>query len=558
LEGIISREAVPFLLSANTAETARRFPTMCCYLGRLRGGRGVPSCLQIRLLEAHHKLMLLRYTTMNELSSVEKRTLMYDIVVVGGGPAGVTAALRARELGAEVALIERDRLGGTCTNDGCVPTRVLAKAARLMRDSEQFGRYGLVLDERPKVDFAEVMRRTKAVVDEVHDKKQLETHLEEVGIAVYNQAGDTHFVDAHTLQTANYGKVTGQRFVLCVGGHARQFPFDGGEYALTSSTVWDLQTAPEKVVIVGAGATGCQFASVFEDFGAKVTILDIAPRILVTEDKAISDEIGHQFQQRGIHVETGIQGVNGIEKQGELLRLQYVDAEGNQQAIECDGILASIGWPGNINHLGLDQAGVESNHNYVVVNDYLQTSASHIYAAGDITGRSMLVQSAGYQARIAVENALLDYKQAARERLVPHGGFTDPEYGGVGLTEQNARLHHDVVTATVPYADLDRAVIDDRKVGFCKLIVDRRNARVLGAHVVGEQAVEIVSMVSAGMAGGLHVQQLADLELAYPTFVAIVGLAARQIAKELGSIPVIPEWRELKEVRGAEWERSNL
>lgn len=140
---------------------------------------------------------------------------------------------------------------------------------------------------------------------------------------------------------------------------------------------------------------------------------------------------------------------------------------------------------------------------------------------------------------------------------MPHGGFTDPEYGGVGLTETEAQRHHDVVTATVPYAALDRAVIDDRKTGFCKLIVDRRRDRVLGAHVVGEHAVEIVSMVSAGMAGELHVRQLADLELAYPTFVAIVGLAARQVAREVGSIQVIPEWRELKEKRGAEWEHTN-
>lgn len=492
----------------------------------------------------------------NQRMPLRKENEMYDIVVVGGGPAGVTAALRARELGADVALIERDRLGGTCTNDGCVPTRALAKAARLMRDSEQFAKYGLVMAERPTVDFATVMQRTKSVVDEIHEKKQLELHLEDVGIAVYTQAGNTTFLDEHTLQTANYGNIAGQRFVLCIGGQARQFPFPGGEYALTSSTVWDLTTAPEKVVIVGAGATGCQFASVFEDFGATVTILDIAPHILVTEDTAVSQEIGRQFQQRGIHVETGIHGVNRIDRQDGLLKVQYSDAQGNNQVCDADVVLASIGWPGNVNHLGLDKAGVESNHSYVLVDDYLQTSASHIYAAGDITGRSMLVQSAGYQARIAVENALLDYKQAAQERLVPHGGFTDPEYGGVGLTEQKAKLHYDVVTATVPYADLDRAVIDDRKVGFCKLIVDRRTARVLGAHVVGEHAVEIVSMVSAGMAGGLHVQQLADLELAYPTFVAIVGLAARQIAKEIGSISVNPEWRELKEIRGAEWERS--
>lgn len=482
---------------------------------------------------------------------------MYDIVIVGGGPAGVTAALRARELGASVALVERHKLGGTCTNDGCVPTRVLAKAARLMRDSEQFGRYGLRIERRPAVDFAAVMQRTKEVVAEVHEKKQLAAHLEEVGVVVYSAAGEARFVDPHTLQTAHHGAISGERFVLCAGGHARRLPFPGADYALTSSTIWDLQTAPASVVIIGGGATGCQFASVFEDFGAHVTLLDIAPRVLVTEDQDISSEISAQFRRRGIQVETGIQRVERIDLEAGRLTVIYHDASGAARKAAADVVLAAVGWPGNVDHLGLANAGVETAHSYVVVDDYLRTTAAHVYAAGDITGRSMLVQSAGYQARIAVENALLPYTQKVREQLVPHGGFTDPEYGGVGLTEAEARRHHDVVTATVPYAALDRAVIDDRTAGFCKLVVDRRSQRVLGAHVVGEQAVEIVSMVSAGMAGGLYVQQLADLELAYPTFVAIVGLAARQIARELGSIQVIPEWRELKGKRGAEWERTS-
>lgn len=483
--------------------------------------------------------------------------MLYDIVVVGGGPAGVTAALRARELGATVALIERHRFGGTCTNDGCVPTRALAKAARLMRDSEQFGIYGLQLERRPLVDFGTVMQRTKDVVAEVHEKKQLASHLEGLGIKIYSPAGNTHFIDAHTLQTTNRGEVRGRNFILCVGGHARQLPFPGAEHALTSSTVWDLKQAPQSVAIIGGGATGCQFASVFENFGASVTILDIAPRILLTEDTDVSNEIDRLFQQRGIQIETGIHGMERIERNEGQSVVLYRDSNGITQTLTVDVVLASVGWPGNIDHLGLESAGVETDHGYVTVDDYLRTSADHIYAAGDITGRSMLVQSAGYQARIAVENVLLSYTQPARERLVPHGGFTDPEYGGVGLTEAEAQRHHDVVTATVPYAALDRAVIDDRKTGFCKLIVDRRTDRVLGAHVVGEHAVEIVSMVSAGMAGELHVRQLADLELAYPTFVAIVGLAARQVAREVGSIQVIPEWRELKEKRGAEWEHTN-
>jgi pyruvate/2-oxoglutarate dehydrogenase complex dihydrolipoamide dehydrogenase (E3) component len=483
---------------------------------------------------------------------------MYDIVIIGGGPAGTTAALRARELGASVAIVERKRLGGTCTNDGCVPTRGLAKAARLLRDSEQFGKYGIQLSEKPTVDFAAVMQRTRQVVDEVHDKKQLAAHMESLGITVFSDAGQAKFIDPHTLRTEKKGDISGERFVLCVGGHARELPFEGAQYAYTSSTIWDLKEAPGSVVIIGGGATGCQFASVFEDFGAKVTIMDIAPRILITEDDAVSDEIITQFNQRGIGIQTGIKSVDAIEKHDGGYTLKYTDGDGTQKSHETDLVLASVGWPGNVDHLGLEQAGVKTEKSYIVVDDHLRTSVEHIYAAGDVTGRSMLVQSANYQARLAVENALLSYRQTAQERLVPHGGFTDPEYGGVGLTEKQAHESYDVVTATVPYADLDRAVIDDRRAGFCKLVVDRRDGLVLGAHVVGEHAVEIVSMVSAGMVGGLRVTQLADLELAYPTFVAIVGLAAREIAREMGSVQLAPDLRDNRPPRGAEWERSSV
>ncbi len=391
----------------------------------------------------------------------------------------------------------------------------------------------------------------------VHAKKQLGAHLDIIGVTVYNQAGNAHFTDPHTLHSEKHGDIQGKRFILAAGGHARQLPFPGADLALTTNDVWNLREAPKSALVIGGGASGCQLASVFEDFGAKVTLLDIAPRVLVIEDEAVSAEITRQFAARGIDLVTGIQGVEQIKQQKSGLKLSYRDSAGSKQHLKTDIVIAAVGWPGNVDHLGLGKAGVQTERSYVVVNDYLQTSAPHIYACGDITGRSMLVQSAGYQARIAVENALLAFDQPSRERLVPHGGFTDPEYGGVGLTETQARQHYDVVTATVPYAELDRAIIDDRWVGFCKLVADRRSGQVLGAHVVGEHAVEIVSTVSAGMAGRLHVQQLADLELAYPTFVAIIGLAARQIAREMGTIPVHAEWRELQVQGTAEWEQSN-
>jgi dihydrolipoamide dehydrogenase len=200
---------------------------------------------------------------------------------------------------------------------------------------------------------------------------------------------------------------------------------------------------------------------------------------------------------------------------------------------------------------------VASDRGYVIVDDYLQTSAPHIFAAGDINGRMMLVQSASYEARIAAENAVLGIGQPNRHQIVPHGGFTDPEYASVGLTEEQARAHGaGYLVAVVPYADLDRAVIDGRTEGFCKLIVSPETHRILGAHIVGEQALEAIQLIAAGMAAGIWVEQLAELELAYPTYTAIVGLAARRLVRDLGVMPLAPQWRSVGQGHAAEWERS--
>jgi pyruvate/2-oxoglutarate dehydrogenase complex dihydrolipoamide dehydrogenase (E3) component len=453
-----------------------------------------------------------------------------------------------------VALVERGLLGGTCTNDGCVPTRVLAKAARLARDAEQHADYGLS-GEPPRVDFARLLARAQEIVYRVHEKKQLPAHLAQAGVAVFAQAGEARFVDPHTLALADGTRLTGRQIILCVGGHARRLPFPGSELALTHSDIWSLERLPESVVIVGAAATGCQLASIFAAFGARVTMLEVAPRILALEDDAVSAEMAAAFARRDVQVVTGIGGVERIEAHADGgLRLAYL-RDGAVETITAQAVVLAVGWPGSVEGLGLEAAGVTAARGYVAVDDTLRTAASHIYAAGDITGRMMLVQSATGEGRMAAENALLGDGRGYTHRIVPHGGFTDPEYAGIGLTEAQARVGHDPVVAVAPYADLDRAVIDARTEGFCKLVVHRVSHEILGAHVVGEQAVEIVQIVAAAMAGRMPVEQLAALELAYPTFTAIVGLAARQAAQALAGAEASLPWPALGGGRAAEWER---
>ncbi len=481
---------------------------------------------------------------------------MYDVLVIGGGPAGATAALRASELGASVALIERDRMGGTCTNDGCVPTRALAKAARLLRDAHQLSDYGIE-GEVPTLNFGKLGRRVREIIEQVHEKKGLLDLLRESGVETFTERGAAKFVDPHTVELEDGTRLEGEKIIICAGGHARKLPFPGADLALTHSSVWAMTELPRSVAIVGAAATGCQLASVFDDFGARVTLIDLAPHILPGEDIDISEAITRGFRQRGIDVMTGIGGTDKIERSGEAYTLTYTDAEDETQTLDADAVILAAGWPGNVEGLGLEAAGVKHERSYIQVDDYLQTSQPHIFAAGDINGQMMLVQSATYEARIAAENAVLDTPLRLSHGIVPHGGFTDPEYGCVGPTEEQAREQQDVAVVTVPYADLDRALIDGRRAGFCKLIAARRDGKVLAAHVVGEQATEVAQLVAAAMVADATVEQLAGLELAYPTYTAIVGLAARQLATQMRRDRMVPQWRSLAKPHIAEWERSN-
>jgi len=485
---------------------------------------------------------------------------MIDVIVIGGGPAGVTAALRARELGASVALVERGRLGGTCTNDGCVPTRVLAHAARLLRETAQHERYGL-LGDRPQLDFGRLIGRTHAVVYAVHEKKQLRRHLENSGVTVYEDVGPARFVDAHTIQLGDSGpQLSAQRFIICAGGYARRLPFSGAEHTLTHGDVWGLRELPRRLVVLGAAATGCQLASIMNTFGAQVTVLDVAAHILPIEDEAVTEALQKAFTERGINIICGMSGVERVEKNANGLRLIY-KKEGQEFTLDSDAVIVAVGWPGNVDALNLPAAGVDVAKGYIVADDQLRSTAPHIFVAGDIDGKMMLVQSAGVEARIAAENVVYDLKAAGemrayQPRIVPHGGFTDPEYGSVGLTEKQARDEgREYVVGLASMVNLDRAVIDGNTEGFCKLIVDKQSRQVLGAHVVGEQAVEIVQLVAANMAAGSTVENLAALELSYPTYVSIVGLAARRAVHYLGLMELSAEWHEMGQHYAAEWER---
>ncbi|MCU0495106.1 MAG: NAD(P)/FAD-dependent oxidoreductase [Chloroflexaceae bacterium] len=388
---------------------------------------------------------------------------MYDVLVLGGGPAGVVAALRARELGASVALVERGRLGGSCINDGCVPMRGLAKAARLVRDAAQCADYGLTVLQ-PRVNFRRLLEQVNGIVSEVHDNKELAANLRQAGVELFEEAGAAAFTGEHRIALANGTTLEAEKFIICTGGQARRLPFPGSEHTLTASQLWSLPELPRSVVVVGGAATGCQLASVLAAFGSSVMLIDVNPTLLASADEMLGRELTGAFQQRGIEVVTGIGGIERVEREHGVLRVIY-SRGGETFDSQAEAVFVAAGWPGNTEELNLAAAHVRTERGYIVVDEHLQSSVPHIFAAGDVNGRTMLVQSADHQGRIAAENAVLGASRSFARPVVPYGGFTDPEYASVGLTEAQARAAHNCAITIVPYTDLDRAVIDGRTRG---------------------------------------------------------------------------------------------
>ncbi|MCG8543805.1 MAG: NAD(P)/FAD-dependent oxidoreductase [Alphaproteobacteria bacterium] len=461
---------------------------------------------------------------------------MFDLLILGAGPAGIAAAERAARMDARVCLVDARRAGGTDAVSGVVPARTLAHIAHVKRTAEQLNRYGIDVGT-PRLDFERALQRCRDVVEEVHaGKERLAMALGEGrNLDIRENAGAARFVDPHTVALGDGTVLTAEKFVICIGGHPRRPDFPGGEHALAPSDLWrDSAQIPDSAVILGTGHTGIQVASILADFGCRVRILERGARILSHEDEDLALAIQSAFRQRGIDVTTRVSDVKRIARSGDLLTLLY-SKDGRDRELACDAVIASLGWVPNTEGVGIRNAGVAlDGGGFIEVSDNLQTSQPHIYAAGDVTGRMMLVTGAMQEGYVAAGNALTDANDSVRHTVVSTGGYPYPEHGSVGLTEASARKAYDCEVSLVRYDENTRAVIDGHTYGFCKLLVDRNSRLILGAHVVGERAVEIVQLVATGMATGLRVDQLAAVDLAYPTYAQIVGEAAYRACRALG------------------------
>jgi len=457
---------------------------------------------------------------------------MIDVLVIGGGPAGVVAALRAADSGANTALITRDEFGGMAANDGPVPVRTLAHAARLIRESRQLGRYGIVVGE-PVLDYQRLLERVREVVNDVRAHSTFRQQIDSVQVAVHENTGCARFVDAHTVETASGLRLSADKIIVCTGGVSRRLTCPGSELTATHSDAWALTCVPPSMIVIGAGATGAQVASIFNAFGSKVQFFHAGPRILPTEDEDVSVAVAAAFRESGILVRENCGVIESFEKTPTGVRM-YFSKDGNRESVEAAVIISAIGWAAETETLDLAKANVETNNRgFICVDEFLQTSASHVFAAGDVTGRMMLVPQAIQDGFVAATNAVRGLTMKLPDQAAPIGSFTDPEYAQVGLTEAKARETHDIVTALIHFNSTTRTIIDGRTNGFCKLIVDRETRQILGCHVVGERAVEITQVAAVAMSGNMHVDELARIPLSFPTYAGVLGRVAATVSRKL-------------------------
>jgi pyruvate/2-oxoglutarate dehydrogenase complex dihydrolipoamide dehydrogenase (E3) component len=469
------------------------------------------------------------------------------VLVLGGGPAGATAALQAVELGAEVTLVERGQVGGTSLNHGPAPVRTLARAARLVRDWSSWETFGLS-GPRPEVDLAATLANAERVARYAHDRKHMADHLRAAGIDLAEGVGDARFLDASTIGTADGRAWSADRIVIAAGGRPSRLAIPGAELGLTYEDVRGLSALPVRVAVIGAADTGCQLASILADFGCRVWLLERAPRIVPGADEHVSAALARAFITRGIEIVMGA-SAERLEPGDPGVRVVYRASE-DPRTLEVDAAFFAVGWPSNADLFDAAVAHLTVERGYVVVDDYLRTSVPHIFAAGDVTGRSMLVPSARLEGRVAAENAVLGPRRRVVHEIVPVGSFTDPEYGSVGLTETQARSRYECAVGVARYEDLLRPVADAQPVGFCKLIVETGRREIVGAHVLGEYSAEVIQTVAAYMAAGMRIEEVAELQLAFPTFTEGVGMAAQMIVRQLGVRPMPQVWSSLADDHG--------
>src|SRR5208282_1884882 len=463
-----------------------------------------PEALKLTPLDEHNRALLEQVHPPQWENP--KPAGRYNLVVIGGGTAGLVSAVGAVGLGAKVAIVERDFMGGDCLNFGCVPSKALIRSARAAADAGSASALGV--DAGPiRIDFGVAMERMRRLRAELSPNDSAQ-RLRDLGVDVF--LGEGRFTAPDAVEVGGQ-RLAFRRAVIATGARAASLPIPGLAEAgyLTNETVFSLTELPRRIAVIGAGPIGCELAQTMRRFGTEVTLIEVAPQILIREDRDAAARVERALRRDGIAIATGA-NIAGIERRGaeKIIRLEV-----NTGEIVVDEILLGVGRAPAVEGLGLEAAGVEYDRTQgIKVDDYLRTTNARIYAAGDCASSLKFTHLSDAHARIVLRNALFFGRARVSALTVPWCTYTDPEIAHVGLNEAEARKRGvKITTFFQEMAEVDRAVLDRQAEGFLKVHVKEGTDQIVGATMVASHAGDMISELTTAIGGGIGLGKLADI-----------------------------------------------
>lgn len=449
----------------------------------------------------------------------------YDVLIVGAGPGGYVAGIRAGQLGLKVGVIERDAPGGVCLNWGCIPSKSLIHQAEIFHYGADLEAMGLTID-RSKLDYGKVYQKSRDAAATLSKgvrgllKKNKVDYIE----------GEAKFVSAHEVEVAGSKKLSADNIIIATGSRPREIPgFEIDEKDVLSSTgILSLQELPKKLVILGAGAIGMEFAYVMNAFGVEVTVVEMLDSILPLEDSDVVDVVRKDFKSHGITMMTSTKAT-GLERGKKGLTITVEGSDGKSEKLQADKLLVAVGRAPNTENLGLENVGVTTEKGFITVGEYYQSSVKGIYAIGDVTPSPLLAHVASKEGEIAVEYIAGHHPESRIDPdVIPSAVYCEPQVGSFGHTEKQATEKGlDFETAIFPYRGAGKSVAIEQSQGLVKIVYDKATHEILGAHAVGNSATEIIHELLLAKKAELLPEDVATMVHAHPTISEAVMESAR-------------------------------
>lgn len=458
----------------------------------------------------------------------------YDVVILGGGPGGYVAAIRASQLGLNVAIVEKSKLGGTCLHKGCIPSKSLLRSAEVFRQTKEAKDFGIESDNI-SVNFKNVQKRKENIVNKLH--LGVQALMKKGKIDIYHGIGrilgpSIFSPIPGTISIEHEGEkdntmLIPKNVLIATGSKPKTLDFEvDGKFVLTSDEALEMETLPSSIIIIGGGVIGIEWASLLSDFGVEVTILEYADQILPTEDRDIAREVERQLKKRGVTIKKQAKVLPDTLEKGEVVTIT-AKIKDTKQTFQADRLLLSVGRKANIDNIGLQNTNIKVDNGFIQTNEFYQTAESHIYAIGDVIGKSQLAHVASHEGITAIEHIAGKNPIMINYNEVPSCVYSYPEISRVGLTEQEAiNQGYDVKVGKFPFQAVGKALVYGETGGFVKIIMDQKTEDLLGVHMVGPKVTELISEATLAKFLDATPWEISKTIHPHPSLSEVIGEAA--------------------------------